>query len=590
MNFPFAELLAGNRGRPLALISVGVALVAAGWLLPVQVHSLTPLLLSEAGRGTPGLIEFGRSLLETEKTGPAALVAEAGQALRLAGAEELAASVAAARARQPELVPWGGWDPYLEPFFSLPAPATVPTADGTPETLRGAAPLFIPERARRMLRETLTHSRSSGVQAILATSGIDRAERFVPATRAGGQPLDATILMAALLLQGNRFSPELGREVRVLAEEANAAGELAPIETFYFDLLVLARRLDWIQLGELLQLVPSTRVVGEFAHLARVAPEAWPVLYAAALQSRAPREVSRYALTYGKGGVAGLELALTQGEGALRQTLLRQVPVNPDSPLAVSGAASLSLRHPHLMTALKYLLFLGGVWFLFRGLDRAFIGPARERAGRALMHARSGVLALVFSAILFVLSEPFLLRGNPPPDYEVRVTIPALQVVGQIAPPVAARTASTIDGSTIISVLFFASLQVMVYLVCLLKIRQIEREQAPHLLKLRLMENEENLFDSGLYVGIGGTAAALVMQVIGIIEPNLLAAYSSNLFGITCVALVKILHVRPYKTRLILLAQQQLLEQGLAGSIPGNAAVSAPLPAPKPPARSDSSP
>ena len=51
---------------------------------------------------------------------------------------------------------------------------------------------------------------------------------------------------------------------------------------------------------------------------------------------------------------------------------------------------------------------------------------------------------------------------------------------------------------------------------------------------------------------IAGTATALVLQVLGIIEPNLLAAYSSNLFGIACVALVKIRHVRPYKCGLIL--------------------------------------
>ena len=70
--------------------------------------------------------------------------------------------------------------------------------------------------------------------------------------------------------------------------------------------------------------------------------------------------------------------------------------------------------------------------------------------------------------------------------------------------------------------------------------------------KLRLMENEENLFDSGLYVGMMGTAAALVLQVLGVIAPNLLAAYSSNLFGIVCVALVKIRHVRAFKRELIL--------------------------------------
>ena len=70
--------------------------------------------------------------------------------------------------------------------------------------------------------------------------------------------------------------------------------------------------------------------------------------------------------------------------------------------------------------------------------------------------------------------------------------------------------------------------------------------------KLKLIENEENLFDGGLYLGIAGTATALVLQVLGLIDANLLAAYSSNLFGIVCVALVKIRHVRPYKRRLIL--------------------------------------
>jgi hypothetical protein len=43
--------------------------------------------------------------------------------------------------------------------------------------------------------------------------------------------------------------------------------------------------------------------------------------------------------------------------------------------------------------------------------------------------------------------------------------------------------------------------------------------------------------------------------VLNIIQPNLLAAYSSNLFGIICVALVKIRHVRPYKRTLILESQ-----------------------------------
>ena len=42
-----------------------------------------------------------------------------------------------------------------------------------------------------------------------------------------------------------------------------------------------------------------------------------------------------------------------------------------------------------------------------------------------------------------------------------------------------------------------------------------------------------------------------------VIEPDLLAAYASNLFGITCVALVKIRHVRPFKRELIIEAQAE---------------------------------
>jgi len=52
-----------------------------------------------------------------------------------------------------------------------------------------------------------------------------------------------------------------------------------------------------------------------------------------------------------------------------------------------------------------------------------------------------------------------------------------------------------------------------------------------------------------------GTAAALVLQVMGVIDHNLLAAYASNLFGLVCVALVKIRHVRGFKRRLIMEAQ-----------------------------------
>ncbi len=550
MKLPVADWLAGNRGEPLWLIVAGAALVAAGWLLPVQVKSLSPLLLREAGAGTTSLVEFGGALRESDKLGPANLVGEAARKLALPGAVGLEARLADAAQRQLELVPWGGLDPYLEQVFANQPRVGEPKVVSQP-----AIQEFLPARHREAVRTYLVNSRSGAVKSLLATAEVDRMKRFIPARRAGGQPLDATILMTALLHQGNWLSEPLARDLRGRAEAAVQRGDLEPIEDFYYDLLSLSRRLNWVQLGEWLRNCPDVKTVGEFAQLLRVAPETLPVLYAASLQGRAPDGVTRYALRFGKGGVAGLETALREGEGAVRQLVLRQVPVNPDSPLAWDTFASLSLRYPIVMTVLKYLCFFAGVWFVFRALDRAVVGPVLSAANRTLMHAKSGVMALVFSGVLFVLSEPFLLRGSPPADLDFKISIPALSLVGQVQAG-ATEAKPLADLSTIITIVFFGAVQVMVYWICLLKMREIERQKVPSLLKLRLMENEENLFDSGLYVGIAGTATALVLQVMQVIEPNLLAAYSSNLFGITCVAMVKIRHVRPYKRKLILESQE----------------------------------
>ena len=60
------------------------------------------------------------------------------------------------------------------------------------------------------------------------------------------------------------------------------------------DLLSLGRRLDWTQLCELLRRAESTKTVSEFAHLARVAPDQLPLIYAAALFSDSADRVASY--------------------------------------------------------------------------------------------------------------------------------------------------------------------------------------------------------------------------------------------------------------------------------------------------------
>ena len=530
-----------------ALLAVGLAIVVAAWLIPVSLKSISSGLLATAGRGTPSLAAFGRDLVDAEKIGPASFFLAAARGTDDPRAPALGRALDDFCKRQPSLVPWGGWDPFLDPLFNLRQPSG--RAASTP-----VLTFFVPEKAREALRAYLSNSGSLGVQAVLRTREVPATGRFIPANRPGGQPLDAVILLAALLYQGEHLSPSLQREVRSLAEEAVARKDLGDLEDFYMNLLSLGRRFDWAQLSELLRTTKNVKTVGEYAHLARVAPDQMPFLYSAALLTGSADRVAVYLIDFGKAGGEDLRLALADGQGAVRLLLERQVPVNRSAVPALGAVGALVLEQPRLMLVIKYLGYFVGMFFVLRGLDRWIISPV-DAPGGARQHARSGALAVVLSALLVVATEPFLLKAIPASEYRLQIGMPLL--ASALSPPVSAALKSppTMQTSTLVSIAVFAALQVVMYFICLRKIADIEAGDMPPLLKLRLMENEENLFDSGLYVGMMGTAAALVLQVLGVIEPNLLAAYSSNLFGIICVAIVKIRHVRGYRRRLILLAQ-----------------------------------
>lgn len=542
--------VAGRKPLPAPyFVAVGLALAWLAWSLPANLKSVSPALLREAGVGTPSLATFGRQLVDSEKIGPAALTLTASRILNDQSAPLLEHSLHDLMAHQPDMVAWGGWDPFLDPILNLHQSGG--RTQSTPVLM-----FFIPEKSRTALRDNLVKSRSLGVQSLLRTRDLEHTGRFVPATHPGGQPLDAVILLTAQLYQGEHLSPALQREVRALAMDALERKEFGELEPFCLDLLSLGKRLDWVQLCELLRRTEDTKTVGEYAQLARIAPDQLPLIYAAALFSGSADRVASYLLQYGKPGLEDLRLALTQGQGAVAHLMLRQVPVNRGASAGLGTAAALVLLHPLVMLVVKYLCYVLAAFLLLRGLDRWIVAPATE-AGQPLPHMKSGVLALLFSALLIVATEPFILQAAPASEYHVRLVLPALATTS--TPPVDSpvKTHTTMDASTLITIGFFASLQIAMYLICLLKLREVARAAQPPLVKLKLVENEENLFDGGLYVGIGGTATALVLQVLGVIEPNLLAAYSSNLFGITCVALVKIRHVRPFRRQLIIESQAE---------------------------------
>lgn len=539
-----SEDVAGRPAPWQLWLGPGLGLLLLAWLLPVNVKSLNPALLREAGRDTPTAAGFGRSLLDLDKPGPATLALEAAKQTGDSGAGALEVVYDSFAAKHRDMMPWGGWDVALEPL--LTGRTALSPAESQP-VLR----FMVTQQARDNLRRYLAVSRLPAVQTLLKTGELTTTQRFVPASRPGGQPLEAVILLTAYLWQTEHMSASLQREVRALAETAVQRGQMGALEDFYLDVLTLGQRLNWVQLSELLRTAGSLGTVGQFAHLARIAPEHLPVIYTAALMTKSADSVAHYLIAFGRPGADNLRLALAFGQGAVDQLVSRQVPVTRGAGPEFELGAAFALRHPELALVGKYAAFLGGIFLLLRALDRRFFFSVESALRGAFPRMGSSLLAAILTFIFFVFSEPFLLKAAPVSDYSLRLTIP---IIGAVAAPAPATstTPATMEYSTIASILIFATIQVGVYFICLLKISEVAKQRLPAATKLRLMENEENLFDGGLYIGIAGTATALVLQVLHLIDANLLAAYSSNLFGIVCVALVKIRHVRPYKRQLIL--------------------------------------
>lgn len=523
----------------------GIVLGIVAWLIPAHFRSVSPALVHAAGEGTSTVAQFGEQLVDGEKIGPAALVRDTAREIGDPGEAELTHRLQDLEKRQPEFAVWGGWDRFLDPLFNLRAPSG--HSGSTP-----VMTLFITTQARTALLHNLQGSGSIGVQAILRTRELSgRAARLPAATGPGGQPTDALVLLTALLYEGGHLAPPLQRQLHALADTALAQRDLGDLGSFYVDLLALSRRLDWAQLSELLRRTDSTRAVAEYAQLARAASREFPLIYTAALFTDSADGVASYLLHYGRSGAADLRTALGGGQGAVRLLISRQEPLN-HSAGRWAPAAGLVLEHPRVMLLVKWFLVFLAAFFVLIGLDRWMVSPEGvAESERAAPQLRSGVLALFLMALFVVATEPYLLRSAPSADYRPRLAM--LVIASHTSPSPASHTASmNHNTSTIVTIGIFALLQVMVYFICLQKINQIARQNIAPLLKLRLMENEENLFDSGLYVGMMGTATALVLQVLNVIDPNLLAAYSSNLFGLLCVALMKIRHVRLFKRRLIL--------------------------------------
>ena len=288
----------------------------------------------------------------------------------------------------------------------------------------------------------------------------------------------------------------------------------------------------------------------------------FPAVYAAILWSDDPDRVVQYLMTYGRPGDDWLQAALSNGHGALTELLDKQLPLSPWNTPAPGAVAQFAFKRPALALTVKYVLMALGCFVLMRAWNSYSILTAADHETLHSYRLRRRALTAALCLTLIIIFEPVFFQPVHSSEYQVAVNVPEL---GELNPEPSDTNESNnktdmetnIILSAVIFVLFGA-IQVFVFQTCVNKIREIRRGEGDPNLKLRLLENEDNLFDMGLYIGIAGTALTLaVMILMPAWNISISVAYASNIFGILCVALVKITHVRPARESLLIEAQEQ---------------------------------
>ncbi|HWF20340.1 MAG TPA: hypothetical protein VG754_13805, partial [Verrucomicrobiae bacterium] len=199
--------------------------------------------------------------------------------------------------------------------------------------------------------------------------------------------------------------------------------------------------------------------------------------------------------------------------------------------------------------------FLSSGFFLAAAMHfaRPEVSPLEQPLQVRGFHvAREVLFALGFLLVVLLLSEPFLAQESQKAELPLRLHLPT---VGSIVSAGKTHNRPFIMNQSILTLLLFFVLQGLLYIGSLVKLAEIRRQNAPTRVKLKLLENEEHLFDAGLYLGFVGTIISFILHSMGITELSLLGAYSSTSFGIIFVSVFKIFQLRPARRKLLLEAE-----------------------------------
>jgi len=211
---------------------------------------------------------------------------------------------------------------------------------------------------------------------------------------------------------------------------------------------------------------------------------------------------------------------------------------------------------PVAALGLKCLLFLAGAFCVGRAIETAAAWTEGSTSFQlvGVQWIQTSIFTIMVAGLAILFTEPFLMSETQQAKFPIRLQLP---IAGSAAVSKLQTTIQPImETLTIAALVTFFTLQSLIYIWCLSKLGEIRRQLLSPGIKLRLLENEEHLFDAGLYLGFVGTVISLILVTVGIVEFSLMAAYSSTSFGIIFVSILKIFHLRPYRRQLIMQTEQ----------------------------------
>lgn len=531
-------------------IGAALLLLAAG--IPAYFCECGRETVAAAGAGTPQPLAIAKIYLDAAKLSTAALIAkESGEYDKISGAvEKLYAS-------NPQWIPAGGNEPFFEAFYSslaespramapVPLYSVLATADG-----------------RKKMLDFLSQTDGGLVKKFISMRDLNPV-MFPPVYSSAGAPLEAALLINALLAQTGDFDRKFLREITSIMDGLdNSPEQKETFEKYCLATLAFAKRYDWTIIRSIFSHFSSVTEAYDFARVYESVPDRKNknLLLAGMFVSGDPAMCSRYLEGADAQKWENFRYAFVKGEGALDFLLKSDSPIHEDwafgrlispicSPLKVEFAPY-AAKFPGAAVFVKVVLAIVGGYFFIRGFFRLFnMRRDTPKWYSPLALARGLLEALVVALTFFVFLEPeaFTIKiqeNGPAPELRFAFE----KVINTIEEE---TMNFETDTATLAAVALFFVLQLMVYVFCLIRLSIIKRVKAPAKLKLKLLENEENLFDLGLYIGLAGTVFSLILLTVGIVTASLMAAYASTLFGILFTALIKIVHVRRYKRTLLI--------------------------------------